>query len=265
MTPDIEPNTERNYPWIPEAPSQPMSEVLDQDSDSEDRPVYALSRTGAHELQAFDGDALSRGERIGDGIENLGMAIGAVGLPIIGGWQGLGLLDEITNFFLFVALILGVGALVPIGLFLGFVPGAFIKERAEVRRLKREEAHLRVGENEALSKIAVMLTENATGTGDVLWDMWEDLTELADEAAAARQDAGPAQLTVYNDNIAAMANRIERVIEQRQASEVDAQEALVELESHSDTEMAALLAERLTQKNQMWDRLAPIDNKEQDR
>lgn len=266
MTQDIDPHTERNYPWIPDVPSRPLSSALQQNNNGDERTaLYPTTRLAAQFLQSSSGDIRSRWERVGEWVGELGKTIGVVGLPIFGGWQGWGLLDEISNGIFPLAFIFGVVALGPIGMFLGGIPGFIIRDRAKTQRLEQEEAHLRVGENEALSKISDLVTKNATGSGDVLWDMWEDLTELADEAADARQDAGPAQLTVYNDNIAGLANRIARSVEQRQALKVDAQQIQTELESSSDTELAELLNERLTQKSQMWDRLAPIDNKEQGR
>jgi hypothetical protein len=148
-----------------------------------------------------------------------------------------------------------------------------VGRHAEDKRLTRESTALAQGNNPCIRIIWRRVADHTVDLDDILWDIYEDLTELADEAARRRDHAGPAELGAYNDGIAELAGKIRRICEQRDTAEAAKEaeaateeefrrEALDELtagDANRDDENAELLQKRLTDKAQMWDRIVPDD------
>lgn len=117
---------------------------------------------------------------------------------------------------------------------------------------------LTIGVNPALSDLSREL-HAATDLSDPLWDLYEQLTELADEAALHARAAGTATVRAYQDGLAQLAGRIERGIAARTHHHRDTATLARDLYNSVglDDVTAAGLRERLTALDRQWDTLLP--------
>jgi hypothetical protein len=250
--------TDNTTPWIPDHPSLPPSQL----SSEADTVPYPVTRTGAQIVFGPDRTVLHRNEGFGLVLELVGFFLGAFA---VGGYGFFYFREEVEppdSFLAGVLLLLVVlfgGCAV--GGMVGAIPGLLIEKTAKRKRGEKENTVLRVGENHLIHDTWITLRDHADDYDDVLWGIWEDLTELADEAARRQDDVGQAQRQVYNDGIAALAGKISRLCEQRDAAAVDEEAIIDELTAPAeDNELAGLLQRRLTDNTRMWDLIIPDDD-----
>lgn len=252
-------------PWIPDHPSlAPDAADLGEDTDD-----YPVTRTGAQVM--YTSGEYSRETRSEDFWEGVELVGGGLGSLTIGGVGISWLMSSFDSTVHSLPAELGIFTLVLFGSIaagatLGAAPGHLVKKSAKRKRLERKNTSLRIGDNTLIRETWGTLCDHVDESDDVLWDIWEDLTDLADEAAHQRNNVGPAQLQVYNDSIADLAAKITRLCEERDATAVDNEEILAELTAPADDdELADLLQQRLTDKARMWDRIAPDDTTKENR
>lgn len=254
--PSVESTSRSSTPWIPESPSVTPSEFRaapDMDAD-----VYPLTRTGAFELFIDDNEGKGHTSDTNDRAVTVGgCVVAGSGAMIVGGTFGLDWLWDLTDGS--GAFLLGIPLFTVITvacMFLGGLPGHLMGKSSKRKQSRREDTELRIGNHAPIGALYNRVAENQTGPHDVLWELWEDLTETAEEAAVQWDTAGPRQRQVYNDHIAEVAGRIERQVSDRTAQQVDTGAIAAELQapdSQADAEQAALLQRRLADKTRLWD------------
>lgn len=119
---------------------------------------------------------------------------------------------------------------------------------------------IEAGTNTDLANLMRELHDAVPDLTDPLWDLYEQTTDIAEEAALRQAAISQKELQSYNDGIGFKVARIERELAQRKHRAIERQKIQRELEtgpSGADDAAAAGLAARLAELDRAWDIILP--------
>jgi hypothetical protein len=119
---------------------------------------------------------------------------------------------------------------------------------------------IEAGTNTDLANLMRELHDTVPELTDPLWDLYEQTTDIAEEAALRQAAVSQKELQSYNDGIGIRVARIERELAYRKNRVIERQKIQRELESGppgADDDAAAGLAARLAELDRAWDVILP--------